>query len=78
MQDKDNAMMHLKSHQNYPATKDQLVAECSNLSDFSEEDKKWFMQNLPEGTYSSADEVIKALGWSEQGSNMQGGQGQVA
>jgi len=44
MQDKENAIDHLKSHQKYPATKAQLVAECNNLSDFSEEDKKEFKE----------------------------------
>ena len=63
MQDKTGAIQHLREHQKYPATKAELVAECNNLSDFSEEDKNWFVSNLPEGSYNSADEVVKALGW---------------
>lgn len=62
MKDKASALEHLKMHQKYPATKDDLVEECDNLSDFSKEDKTWFMSHLPEGTYKSADEVVKALG----------------
>ena len=62
MQDTKNAINHLSQHQKYPATKSELVAECNRLSDFSEADKKWFMENLPEGTYNSADEVIATLG----------------
>lgn len=62
MQNQAGAMDHLKNHQKYPATKAQLVAECNNLSDFSDADKKEFMEKLPEGTYNSADEVSKALG----------------
>ncbi len=65
------AMDHLKSHQKYPATKAQLVAECNNLSDFDAEDKKWFMDTLPEGTYNSAEDVTKALGMT---ADMGGGQ----
>lgn len=61
MNDVNGAIHHLKEHQEYPATKDELVAECDNLADFSEEDKKWFVKNLPDGTYNSANEVIKAL-----------------
>ena len=61
MKDKANAISHLKTHQAYPATRDQLVAECDNLYDFSLEDKEWFKANLPEGTYKSAEEVIKVL-----------------
>ena len=62
MQNAQGTIDHLKTHQNYPATKAELVAECGNLSDFSEEDKKEFGEKLPEGTYSSADEVITAIG----------------
>lgn len=62
MKNVTNAMEHLTSHQKYPATRSQLVAECDRLSDFSEEDKKWFMDHLPEGTYKSAEEVTKAIG----------------
>lgn len=64
MMNMQGAMDHLKTHQQYPASKAQLVAECDSLSDFSEEDKKEFMEKLPEGTYQSADEVIQALGWA--------------
>lgn len=63
MQDMKNAIMHLKEHQTYPATKADLVASCNNLSDFSEADKEEFAKQLPEGTYNTADEVVEALGW---------------
>ncbi|OGY27013.1 MAG: hypothetical protein A2Z42_02450 [Candidatus Woykebacteria bacterium RBG_19FT_COMBO_43_10] len=62
MQNKEGAVDHLKSHQSYPATKAELVAECDNLSDFSEEDKKEFTEKLPDKSYNSADEVVEALG----------------
>lgn len=62
MMDMNNAKMHLREHQKYPATKAELVAECNDLSDFSAEDKMEFSNKLPEGTYNSADEVVKALG----------------
>lgn len=55
-------MDHLKMHQTYPATKSDLVESCNKLSDFSEGDKTEFMEKLPEGTYQSADEVMKAVG----------------
>lgn len=63
MQNQVAAVDHLKNHQTYPATKVQLLAECDNLSDFSAEDKQWFTEKLPEGTYNSAADVTKALGW---------------
>lgn len=62
MQNTKGATDHLRQHQMYPATKDELVKECNELSDFSKEDKEWFMKNLPEGTYKSADDVMGALG----------------
>lgn len=62
MQNTSGAIDHLKNHQKYPATKAELVAECNNLSDFSEEDKKEFVSKLSGDTYDSADDVIKALG----------------
>lgn len=64
MKDIKNAIDHLKTHQKYPATKEQLIEECNKLSDFSQEDKKWFMDNLPDKTFSSPDDVIQALGWT--------------
>jgi hypothetical protein len=62
MTNKTQAIEHLKTHQKYPATRAQLMAECNGLSDFSEEDKKEFAKGLPEGTYNSAGEVMAALG----------------
>jgi hypothetical protein len=52
---------HLREHQQYPATKAELVASCNNLMDFEDAEKKWFASSLPEGTYKSADEVMKVL-----------------
>lgn len=63
-------MEHIKSHVEYPATSDELKAACEKMSDFSDEEKKWFMDNLPDGVYSSADEVMEAIGF-------RGGHGQV-
>jgi hypothetical protein len=56
-----NVEAHLKQHQKYPATKADLIATCTGLADFSDGDKKWFADNLPDGTYKSASEVVKAL-----------------
>jgi hypothetical protein len=52
---------HLTKHQTYPATRAELLASCKNLMEFSDGEKKWFAAHLPEGTYNSADEVMKAL-----------------
>ena len=66
MQNQAAAIQHLKTHQTYPATKADLVAHCNSLSDFSEDDKKWFSEHLPDGTYNSAEDVMKVLGMQEQ------------
>jgi hypothetical protein len=52
---------HLKEHQEYPATRKQLIESCYDLKDFSDVEKKWFLGALPDGTYKSADEVVAAL-----------------
>lgn len=66
MQNKQGAVDHFKNHQKYPASSDQLLAECDNLSDFSDEDKGWFKSKLPMGkTFNSAEEVMMALGLTE-------------
>ena len=70
MKDINNAKMHLTQHQKYPATKEEMVEACNKLSDFSEEDKKWFAEHLPERTYKSADEVMQALGWKKDDAKM--------
>ena len=45
----------------YPATKSELVVQCAGMSDVPKVDKEWVEQNLPERTYNTADEVIRAL-----------------
>ena len=62
MQNKKGALDHIKNHQKYPASKAELLAECDSLSDFSDEDKKWFADHLKGDTYNSAGDVIKELG----------------
>lgn len=61
-----NAKMHLQQHIAYPATKQELVAACNKMEDFSMEDKKWFEEHLPEGKYKSAEEVMSALGMDQK------------
>ncbi|OGG00886.1 hypothetical protein A3D78_01775 [Candidatus Gottesmanbacteria bacterium RIFCSPHIGHO2_02_FULL_39_14] len=62
MQNKQGTIDHLRTHQSYPATRADLIKECNDLADFSDTDKAWFVTHLSEGSYNSADEVIKALG----------------
>jgi len=52
---------HLREHQEYPATRAQLLASCNELVDFTAAEKRWYADRIPEGTYKSADEVLKVL-----------------
>jgi hypothetical protein len=52
---------HLEKHQTYPATRAELLASCKNLSEFNDGEKAWFAAHLPEGTYKSSTDVMKAL-----------------
>ncbi len=65
MKNVKDTLDHLRNHQSYPATKAELVAECDNLSDFEEEDKKWFSEHLTKENYDSAEDVMKDLGLVE-------------
>ena len=56
-----NTLSHIKSHAEYPATSHDLITTCNNFSDVPSEDKTWFESALPEGTYNSADDVVKAV-----------------
>jgi hypothetical protein len=58
---KKEVIEHIRVHADYPATKKQLIEWCNNMSDVPKEDREWFKKNLPERTYYSAEEVIKAL-----------------
>ena len=62
MTNKAGAIEHLKTHQKYPATKAELMAECDGLSDFSKEDKEEFANSLEDKTYNSAEEVMAVVG----------------
>lgn len=58
---KEEVKTHIREHLTYPATKQQLIQACNDMSEVPRSDKQWFETNLPEGTYQTADEVIKAL-----------------
>lgn len=54
-------MTHIKDHVDYPTTKKALVEACNNMTEISDEDKKWFIDTLPEGEYKKPGDVMKAL-----------------
>lgn len=53
---------HVGQHvDKWPASKDDLVTACNNLSEFNSEEKQWFSDTLPQKSYNSPDEVKSAL-----------------
>jgi len=46
----------------YPATCSSLVMSCNNLSEFTADEKAWFAEALPHGSFNSPDDVKKAIG----------------
>jgi hypothetical protein len=55
------AKKHLAEHVKYPATRAEVLAACADTPEFTDAQKKWFSENLPEGSYESADQVEAAL-----------------
>jgi hypothetical protein len=60
--DMKELMSHLQSHIMYPASKRTIVENCNNMQHVPASTRSWFEENLPEGTYRSADEVVMKLG----------------
>lgn len=53
---------HIEKHVSYPASKQDILMACDNMSDASAEDKQMMMDKLPDMTFQTADEVKAALG----------------
>jgi hypothetical protein len=53
---------HIRSHVSYPTTKQALVEACSHMAHVPAETRQWASGTLPERTYASAEDVLKALG----------------
>jgi hypothetical protein len=58
---KAEVLAHIREHGKYPSTKSELIAACAGMSDVPKVDKEWFEKNLPDRSYSTADEVIRTL-----------------
>jgi hypothetical protein len=52
---------YLHDQQEFPATQDELVEACNAFEDISDADKDWFIDTLPEGVYTSPEDVIQSL-----------------
>ena len=52
---------HIKNHITYPASKQQVVAACNNMSDVPSGDKAWVSKILPDQTFRAPEDVVTAL-----------------
>jgi hypothetical protein len=53
---------HLQDHiETWPATKEDIVQACSNMSDIPETERRWVQENMPEGLYHTPEEAEMAL-----------------
>lgn len=55
------SMEHLKHHVEYPASRDEVVAACNDMSDIPSDDRDWFMKSLPAGDYNGPEDVLTAI-----------------
>jgi hypothetical protein len=51
----------VREHVTYPATKSVIVETCNRMTEVPKENKEWFERYLPDRTYRSPEEVIKAF-----------------
>jgi hypothetical protein len=62
MQMSAETMTHIKEHiSTWPASKQDIVSACSMMSDITEDERKWVMENLPDRMYNTPDEAMDAL-----------------
>ena len=53
---------HLREHiRKWPATKEDIIQACNNVSDIPEAERRWFIETLPEGTYHTPEEAEMVL-----------------
>jgi hypothetical protein len=59
--DMKKVAQHLREHVKYPASRQQILDSCAETPEFTDAEKAWSAAHLPEGTYASADDVLKVL-----------------
>jgi len=52
---------HLADHVKYPAKRADILAACADTPEFTSAEKQWLADNLPEGDYKDANDVVRAL-----------------
>ena len=55
-------MTHIREHiEKWPATKQDIISACNRMGHIDTEERKMFIEMLPEGTYNTPDDVFKAM-----------------
>lgn len=54
------AKEHIQNHLEYPATKEEIMAQCGNMADVAEEEKA-VVAKLPDREFRSAKEVLSVI-----------------
>jgi hypothetical protein len=60
--DGDKLTKHIAEHLKLPANKEQILAACAQTEEFTAGEKKWIADTLPEGDYTTPEQVSQALG----------------
>jgi hypothetical protein len=60
--DREKFVKHSQEHVTYPLDRAGVLQACAATPEFTEAEKSWVADKLPEGEYSSSEEVISALG----------------
>jgi hypothetical protein len=75
--DKAKFTEHAGAHIKYPADKAAIVAACAETEEFTDGEKAWVTGKLADGTYDSADALVKAL-WPEEAAEGEAAEGEAA
>ena len=54
------AKEHIQNHLEYPATREEMMAQCGNMADVSEEERALLMK-LPNQEFKNAKDVLRVL-----------------
>jgi hypothetical protein len=60
--DAERLVKHLEEHVSYPASRADVLASCAQTPEFTEGEKEWTAEHLPDGNYENAEATIQALG----------------
>lgn len=59
--DQAKLQTHIDEHLSLPSSRDEILAACADTAEFSEGEKLWVAQTLPEGQYETKQAVMAAL-----------------